>query len=203
MLGDRPHMEVAYSTLFSLPGTPVMRYGDEIGMGDDLTLNERDAVRTPMQWTAERNGGFSTAEKTFLPAISEGVWSYEHVNVEAQRRDPNSLLRWTGHMVRLRKECPEIGWGKYEILDPGCREILAIRYDWQGSSLLILHNFDAHPHIAYLDIGLAGYDRLSDLINDDVVSVSRSGKVEVAVAAFGYRWFRIGPLNYALQRNGP
>lgn len=202
MLGDRPHLELAYSVLFSLPGTPVLRYGDEIGMGDDLSLNERDAVRTPMQWTAERNGGFSTAEKTFLPAIAEGVWSYERFNVEAQRRDSGSLLRWTGAMVRLRKECPEIGWGSYDILDPGCPEILALRYDWQGSSLLILHNFDSHPHVAQLNLGRTGCDRLSDLLEDDVVPVARSGRVEVTLDAFGYRWFRVGALNYALQRNG-
>lgn len=202
MLGDRPHLELAYSVLFSLPGTPVLRYGDEIGMGDDLSLNERDAVRTPMQWTAERNGGFSTAEKTFLPAIAEGVWSYERFNVEAQRRDSGSLLRWTGAMVRLRKECPEIGWGSYDILDPGCPEILALRYDWQGSSLLILHNFDSHPHVAQLNLGRTGCDRLSDLLEDNVVPVARSGRVEVTLDAFGYRWFRVGALNYALQRNG-
>lgn len=202
MLGDRPHLELAYSVLFSLPGTPVLRYGDEIGMGDDLSLNERDAVRTPMQWTAERNGGFSTAEKTFLPAIAEGVWSYERFNVEAQRRDSGSLLRWTGAMVRLRKECPEIGWGSYDILDPGCPEILALRYDWQGSSLLILHNFDSHPHVAQLNLGRTGCDRLSDLLEDNVVPVARSGRVEVTLDAFGYRWFGVGALNYALQRNG-
>jgi maltose alpha-D-glucosyltransferase / alpha-amylase len=200
MLGDRSHLELAYSLLYSLPGTPVMRYGDEIGMGEDLSLNERDAVRTPMQWSAEKNGGFSRAEKTYLPVVSEGVWSYERVNVEAQRRDPGSLLTWTGRMIRLRKECPEIGWGSYEVLDPRCDEVLVMRYDWRGNSLLIVHNFDHQPREAVIDVGMPGCERLSDLLHDEEVPISRSGRVNLSLDAFGYRWFRVGPLNYALHR---
>ncbi|HEX6923927.1 MAG TPA: alpha-amylase family protein [Longimicrobiaceae bacterium] len=192
MLGDRPHLELAYSVLFSLPGSPILRYGDEIGMGDDLTLKERDAVRTPMQWSAERNAGFSAAEKTYLPVVSEGVWSYERVNVEAQRRDPDSLLSWTSRMIRLRKECPEIGWGTFEILDPGCDEVLALRYDWRGNSVLVLHNFDYSPREADLRIGLPGHDRLTDLLDDEEVPVNKSGRATIPMNAFGYRWFRVG-----------
>lgn len=116
MLGDRSHIELAYSLLFALPGTPVMRYGDEIGMGDDLSLNERDAVRTPMQWSSEPNGGFTNAQKAERPLIESGPFSYREVNVDRQRRDPNSLLNWTVRMIRLRKECPEIGWGEWTAL---------------------------------------------------------------------------------------
>src|SRR5690606_14184906 len=192
MLGDRPHLELAYSALFSLPGSPILRYGDEIGMGDDLTLKERDAVRTPMQWSAERNAGFSAAEKTYLPVVSEGVWSYERVNVEAQRRDPDSLLSWTSRMIRLRKECPEIGWGTFEILDPGCDEVLALRYDWRGNSVLVLHNFDYGPRAANLRVGLPGHDRRTDLLDDEEVPVNKSGRATIPMNAFGYRWFRVG-----------
>ena len=200
MLGDRPHLELAYSLLFALPGTPVMRYGDEIGMGDDLSLTERDAVRTPMQWSADRHGGFSLAEKTYLPSISAGVWSYERVNVEAQRRDPGSLLTWTGRMIRLRKECPEIGWGSFEVLDPGCDEVLALRYAWRGNALLLLHNFDAQPREAKLKLRRSGAERLSALLHQEEVPVAKSGAVTVPLEALGYRWFRVGPLNYALHR---
>src|SRR5205823_2938193 len=115
MLGNRAQFELAYSLMFSLPGTPVLRYGDEIGMGDNLSLPERNSVRTPMQWSDDAQGGFSVATKTILPVISKGPWNYERVNVEAQRRDLNSLLNWTERMVRLRKECPEFGWGDYRI----------------------------------------------------------------------------------------
>ena len=119
MPGDRRHLELAYSLLFSLPGTPVIRYGDEIGMGEDLNLNERDSVRTPMQWSDEAQAGFSAAQSTIHPVITTGEYDYKQVNVEAQRRNPNSLLNWTGHMIRLRKECPEIGWGSCEISADG------------------------------------------------------------------------------------
>jgi maltose alpha-D-glucosyltransferase/alpha-amylase len=200
MLGDRPHLELAYSAMFSLPGTPVLRYGDEIGMGDDLSLKERDAVRTPMQWSAERNGGFSTAEKTYLPAVSGGVWGYERVNVEAQRRDPDSLLSWTARMIRLRKECPEIGWGSWEILRTGSPHVLALRYDWRGSSLVAVHNFDHAPHEARLRLQGEGADRLTDLCADSEARSGAGGTHRVALDAYGYHWFRVGGTNYALQR---
>src|SRR5688500_1876424 len=116
MLGDRRHLELAYSVMFSLPGTPVIRYGDEIGMGDDQTLPERDAVRTPMQWSDEPQAGFSTASKIVHPVIADGVWDRRRVNVEEQPRDPKSLFTGTARMSRLRKECPEIGWGTWKLL---------------------------------------------------------------------------------------
>ena len=201
MLGDRPHLELAYSLLFSLPGTPVMRYGDEIGMGDDLSLKERDAVRTPMQWSSERNAGFSDADSTFLPVISEGIWRFERVNVEAQRRDPDSLLNWTGRMIRLRKECPEIGGGRYDVLDPGCDGVLALRYNLGRNSLLIMHNFEHHPHEVSLTLDGIHHDRLTDLLTDETVAVTKSGTATLSLDAYGYRWFRIGPLDYALHRD--
>ena len=119
MLGNRPQLELAYSLLFTLPGTPVIRYGDEIGMGDDLALKERLTVRTPMQWSDEPQGGFSTAEKTVLPVIDTGVYAFGNVNVAVQRRDPDSLLNWTERLIRMRKECPEIGWGSCKVLHTG------------------------------------------------------------------------------------
>ncbi|HEX7240077.1 MAG TPA: alpha-amylase family protein [Longimicrobiaceae bacterium] len=200
MLGDRPHLELAYSLMFSLPGTPVIRYGDEIGMGDDLTLKERDAVRTPMQWSAERNGGFSTAEKTYCPAISGGVWGYERVNVEAQRRDPGSLLNWTARLIRLRKECPEIGWGEWKILNTGSPHVLAMRYDWRGNSLVTVHNFDHEPHEVRLRPGVEGGDLLTDLWAEGESRADAGGAHRIVLDAFGYRWFRVGGLGYALRR---
>ena len=200
MLGDRAHLELAYSVMFSLPGTPVLRYGDELGMGDDLTLKERDAVRTPMQWSAERNAGFSTADETYCPVIAGGVWGHERVNVEAQRRDPASLLNWTARMIRLRKECPEIGWGSWEILDTGSPHVLAMRYDWRGNSLLVLHNFDRRPHEVRIDPGVEGGGLLADLRVDAEIRASDDGTHRIALDAFGYQWFRVGGLGYALTR---
>ncbi|HEX2095155.1 MAG TPA: alpha-amylase family protein [Longimicrobiaceae bacterium] len=199
MLGDRPHIELAYSVMFSLPGTPVIRYGDEIGMGDDLTLKERDAVRTPMQWSAEPNAGFSLAERTYCPAIRSGVWGYERVNVEAQRRDPGSLLNWTARMIRLRKECPEIGWGSWRLLRTGSPHVLAMRYDWRGSSVVVVHNFDTSPREVRIRPDVEGGDRLTDLLREEESRADR-GTHRIALDAFGYRWFRVGGPNYALRR---
>ncbi len=200
MLGDRPQLELANSLLFSLPGTPVIRYGDEIGMGDDLDLPERDAVRTPMQWSAEPQGGFSTAAKTVEPVIDDGVWGRGRVNVEAQRRDPDSLLNWTARMIRLRKECPEIGWGSWEILDTGCPQALAMRYDWRGNSLVTVHNFDTRPHELLVRPGVEGGERLVSLLAEEESLADEKGVHRLVVGAFGYGWYRVGGLNYALRR---
>lgn len=199
MLGDRRHMELAYSLMFSLPGTPVIRYGDELAMGDDLSLEGRDAVRTPMQWADEACAGFSTAKKPIHPVIEEGPWSYHRVNVEAQRRDPDSFLNWTASMIRLRGECPEIGWGECTILDTKSPHVLALRYDRRGNSVLAVHNFDGHPHEVELDVGIEGAQRLSNLIVDEDVAATESGRFSLALDAYGYRWLRVGGLNYAAQ----
>ena len=144
MLGnDRRQLELAFSLLFSLPGTPMMQYGDEIGIGDNLRLPERECARTPMQWTAEPHGGFSRAQKVVRPVIDDAVYGYERVNVAAQRRDPDSLLNWTERMIRTRKECPEISWGDFAVLRTNAPEVLAMRYDWRDTSLVTLHNFSS------------------------------------------------------------
>ena len=145
MLGDQHQLGLAYSLLFSLPGTPVLRYGDEIGMGDDLCLPERYPIRTPMQWSEDHLAGFSTAEKPVRGVIKDGPYKYEQVNVEKQRRDNNSLLNWMIRMIRLRKQCPEIGWGDWQILKTDSPSVLVMRYDWRGNSLVIVHNFDERP----------------------------------------------------------
>jgi maltose alpha-D-glucosyltransferase / alpha-amylase len=201
MLGDRKHVELAYSLLFSLPGTPVMRYGDEIGMGDDLALPERDAVRTPMQWSEEEQAGFSTAKKTVHPVIDRGVWDYRHVNVESQQRDARSLFNWTARMVRLRKECPEIGWGEYTVLGTGSSDVLALRYDWRGNSIIVIHNFADHPRAVRIRPGVDDGERLVDLLNEEENRANKSGVHSISLDAFGYRWFRVGGLNYALRRS--
>lgn len=148
MLGNQRQLELAYSVMFSLPGTPVIRYGDEIGMGDDLSLKERVSVRTPMQWTADPQAGFSTSAKTVHPVIAKGPYRYNQVNVEAQRRDPSLSVKlsWTAGMIRLRKEYPEVGWGDWKLLPSGSPSVLAMRYDGRGNSLLIVHNFDQKAH---------------------------------------------------------
>src|SRR6185437_6584884 len=137
--GDRRRIELAYSLMLTLPGTPVIRYGDEIGMGDNLKLPERNCARTPMQWSTEPQGGFTKSEKPLLPVISGGPYGFEHVNVAAQRREPNSLLNWTERAVRMRKEIPEIGWGDFAVLTTGTNDVFALRYDWRNNAVVFLH----------------------------------------------------------------
>jgi len=188
MLGSRQQQELAYSLMFSLPGTPVIRYGDEIGMGDNLALKERAAVRTPMQWSAEKGAGFSEAEKPVHPVIEDGFYSYQHVNVENQRRDPGSMLNWMTALIRLRKECPEIGWGEWEILETGVSTVLGICYTWKGCSVLAFHNFSEKP--TEVIIKKKGKDRLVDLMKNEEIEPSPKSQYAIPLSSYGYRWFR-------------
>jgi maltose alpha-D-glucosyltransferase/alpha-amylase len=132
---DRRRLELAFSLLFTLPGTPMLQYGDEIGLGDDLSLPERECARTPMQWSSDRNGGFSTSRRPVRPVISDPIYGYTRVNVEAQRRDPQSLLNWMERKIRMRRECPEISWGDWKIVDARRPGVLVMQYDWRDHRL--------------------------------------------------------------------
>ena len=201
--GDRRRMELAYSLMFTLPGTPVLRYGDELGMGDDLGLPERVCARTPMQWSTEPQGGFTTSDKPVVPVISEGPYGYQHVNAAVQRRDPNSMLNWTERIVRMRKEVPEIGWGEYEVLPVRDPAILAVRYDWRNNSVLFVHNLSDTPREVALSTGLAGPQGrvLINLLTENHSNAAEDGKHHVLLEAYAYRWYRVGGLDYLLKRS--
>src|SRR5712672_4216645 len=157
--GDRRRIELAYSLMFTLPGTPVIRYGDELGMGDDLSLPERTSARTPMQWSDEPNAGFTKNARPVVPVIKTGAFGYEHVNVAQQRRNPNSMLNWTERIIRMRKEVPEIGWGDYQAIPTRDHAILVIRYDWRNNSVLFVHNLDARPREIVFSAGVGDAGR--------------------------------------------
>src|SRR3569832_128296 len=140
--GVRGRVELAFSLMCTLPGTPVIRYGDEIGMGDNLALPARNCARTPMQWSNEPHAGFTESERPCSPVIHDGAYGFEHVNVANLRRDPGSLLNWTERIIRMRKEVPEIGWGDFKIVPPRAPCVLAMRYDWRNNSVLFVHNLD-------------------------------------------------------------
>jgi maltose alpha-D-glucosyltransferase / alpha-amylase len=201
--GDRRRIELAYSLMFTLPGTPVLRYGDELGMGDDLSLPERECARTPMQWSAEPHAGFTQNNKPITPVISEGPFGFAHVNAAHQRRDPNSLLNWTERIVRMRKEVPEIGWGDFEILDTKDPAVLAIRYDWRNNSALFVHSFAGTPREVSFRVGLAGGagEMLVNLLSEDHSQAGRTGRHQFLLEAYGYRWFRVGGLDDLLKRS--
>ena len=200
MQGDRRRLELAYSLMMTLPGTPVLRYGDEIGMGDNLDLPERNSVRTPMQWSDEPQAGFTESDKPVIPVISEGPYGFSHVNVAAQKRDPNSLMDWTERIIRMRKELPEIGWGDFSILATGKPEVLAIRYDWRNNSVLFVHNLSAIPTEVKFGARARIKGELVNVLSDEHTSRDASGKYCMLLEPYGYRWFRIGGLDYLLKR---
>jgi maltose alpha-D-glucosyltransferase / alpha-amylase len=201
--GDRRRMELAYSLMFTLPGTPVIRYGDELGMGDDLRLPERTCARTPMQWSTEPHAGFTKSNKPIVPVLDEGPYGYEHVNAAAQRRDANSMLNWTERLIRMRKEVPEIGWGDFEVLKTGTPAVFAMRYDWRNNSTLFVHNLDSKPHEISFSTGIKG-DKgklLVNLLADNHSWADKQGQHNMLLEAYGYRWFRVGGLDYLLRRS--
>ena len=200
--GDRRRLELAYSLMLSLPGTPVVRYGDEIGMGDDLTLPERNCARTPMQWSTEPHGGFTAGDSPVLPVISGGPYGFEQVNVASQRRSPDSMLNWMERMLRMRKEMPEVGWGTFRVIDAGTPAVLALRYDWRGVGVLFVHNLAALPlEVAFQPAveGLRG-GVLVNVLSDDHSEPDEAGMHHVVMEPYGYRWYRIGGLDHVLRR---
>ncbi len=203
MLGNKQQSQLAYSLMFSLPGTPVIRYGDEIGMGDRLDLEERNAVRTPMQWSDAPHAGFSEAsstEKLVHPVVDEGPFSYHKVNVENQRRTPDSMLNWMTTLIRLRQECTEIGWGEWKILPTGENHVLAIHYNHKGSSLVILHNFDHKAHEVEITPEKKQETTLVDLMNKEESHSDSKGMHRISLKAYGYRWYRAGDLSHLMHK---
>jgi maltose alpha-D-glucosyltransferase/alpha-amylase len=200
--GDRRRLELAYSLMLTLPGTPVIRYGDEIGMGDDLSLPERNCARTPMQWSTEPNGGFTKSDRPITPVICDGAYGYPHTNVADQRRDPNSLLNWMERMIRMRKEVPEIGWGDFSFIATGQREVLAMRYNWRNNTVLFLHNLCSRPlEVRFLLKEDAEKDCvLVNLLSNDHSQPGANDEHCVVLEPYGYRWYRVGGLDYILKR---
>lgn len=195
MLGSRKHTELAYSLMFSLPGTPVIRYGGEIGMGDDLELEERNSVRTSMHWSGNNRAGFSKAKKLAQPVIEEGPYSYKHVNVADQRADPKSLFHWMMKLIQLRRECPEIGNGDWKILDVNCGPVLAIQYQWKSKTMIALHNFDIYPQEITLNMKQNPEARFVDMLDENEDFPVEKGKHKITLEAYGYRWLRLGTMD--------
>jgi maltose alpha-D-glucosyltransferase/alpha-amylase len=181
----------------------VIRYGDEIGMGDNLELPERNCARTPMQWSTEPHAGFTESDRPFLPAIDKGPYGYGHVNVAEQRRDPNSMLNWTERIIRMRKEVPEVGWGDFKVIATRDPAVLVIRYDWRNNSVLFVHNLDEKPREVSFVVGLPGdaAKLLVNLLTEDHSRANERGKHTLLLEAYGYRWYRVGGLDYLLKRS--
>ncbi|MGM0930709.1 MAG: alpha-amylase family protein [Actinomycetota bacterium] len=197
--GDPRHIRMVYSLLFSLPGTPVLYYGEEIGMGENLDADGRLAVRTPMQWTDGPNAGFSTAEsEQLISPIVDGGFGPQFVNAAQAKRDPDSLWNFMATLIKRYRECPELGWGHFEILEQPEKSVLAHRCTWEESSMVLLHNLSPDPVTVELD--LATEDRpaemlrgvlLLDLLGDADVKIAEDGTCTLPLEGFGYKWLRL------------
>ncbi|HEY0738927.1 MAG TPA: alpha-amylase family protein [Herpetosiphonaceae bacterium] len=196
--GDQRRIAMAYSLMFTLPGAPVLRYGEEIGMGDDLSLPERESIRTPMQWSAEGNAGFSKAPKEWLarPIIEDDEYGYRKINVADQRRDKDSLLNKIERMIRTRKICPEFGWGTWEILKGGEPSVFAQRYEWQGGVVIAVHNLADESCSVTLDLSDYDAGHLIDLLSDQDYQRFDGGEHTLKLEGYGYRWFRVDGLRH-------
>lgn len=184
-------MKLAYSLLFSMPGTPLIRYGDEIGMGDDLSLEGRTSVRTPMQWSGMKNGGFSSAAETELvpPVISKGAFSFEKINVLKMQHDGDTLLNWIEQLIITRKQCAEIGAGKLEVLKSSHDPVLVHRFSWNGTWLYCIHNLADMKFICNKkDHGIEA-GKIFDVLSD--ASPYEDNDLEISINPFGFRWIRI------------
>jgi maltose alpha-D-glucosyltransferase/alpha-amylase len=193
--GAGRRLRLAFSLLLTLPGTPILVYGDELGMGDDLSLPERRSVRPAMQWSGEANGGFSPAPRNTLaaPVIAGGEFGYGRVNVADQERDPGSLLSWMRRALAARRACPAFGRGAWRVLETDERCALAVRFAWQGTTVVALHNLADRPCAVGLDPDGAGGGPLVDLFADRAYAPVERGGSAVALDGYGYRWLRSSP----------
>jgi maltose alpha-D-glucosyltransferase/alpha-amylase len=190
---DRARIELANSLLFTLTGSPVIYYGDEIGMGDNVWLDDRDGVRTPMQWTAGTNAGFSTAEPSSLycPLIDGQPYGYRRINVEAQHADPASLLSKMREMIRVRRRSSALSRGEVRFMESQNRTVLAYLRAYDDEVVLCVNNLSAQPQIVEFDLhDLAGAEP-TDLFTGDALPPVSGAPYQLSLPRYGYHWLRL------------
>ncbi|MGA2127751.1 MAG: maltose alpha-D-glucosyltransferase, partial [Xanthobacteraceae bacterium] len=188
---DRRRVELMNCLLLSMPGTPVIYYGDEIGMGDNIHLGDRDGVRTPMQWAPDRNGGFSRADPAalVLPAVMDPLYGFESTNVEAQSRDPHSLLNWMRRMLSVRRQHQAFGRGSLRFLYPKNRKILAYLREWDGETMLCVANVARSPQAVELDLSEFAGRVPIELNNGSLFPPIGQLTYLLTLAPYGFYWF--------------
>jgi len=191
--GDPRRVRMAYSLMFSLPGTPTLYYGEEIGMGEDLAAPGRMAVRTPMQWGPGRNGDFSSAPPSrLIQRVVPDGYGPTHVNFADQEHDPDSLWAFMRELISIRRRRPELGWGDFEVIDAGEPAVLAHRVTLPDSAVVTVHNFTADPVAVSLSGALTEDDVVEDLLDGEATVVHR-GDLQVPLEGYGFRWYRVRP----------
>ncbi|MEX0966147.1 MAG: maltose alpha-D-glucosyltransferase [Bacteroidia bacterium] len=190
---DRRKIELMNVLLFSLPGTPVIYYGDEIGMGDNFYLGDRDGVRTPMQWSADRNAGFSSANphKLYLPVIIDPQYKYEAVNVESEQMNASSLLWWMKRVIRMRKQFAAFGRGDIQFLSPANSKVIAFTRSYEDETILVVANLSRFPQEAGLEL-----EDFEDYSPVEVFSRNKFSRISdqlyrFTLAPYGYYWFQL------------
>jgi glycosidase len=179
--------------MFSLPGTPVLFYGEEIGMGENLDIPGRLSVRTPMQWSSGPNGGFSTADRRRLTRpLPSGLFGPERVNVEAQRRDPASFWWFMRDLIRRYREIPQTGWATVRVLKQPIRPVLAHACVAEGRTVMVaLHNLGPDRYAVPLTLELPDGARLVGVVGPEEELVPTRGRIDAEIDGYGYRWLRV------------
>jgi maltose alpha-D-glucosyltransferase/alpha-amylase len=201
----RRRIELMNSLLFTLPGTPILYYGDEIGMGDNIYLGDRDGVRTPMQWNGDRNAGFSRADtaRLYSPVITDPVYGYQAINVEAQERTPSSLLRWMKRMIGIRKRYPVFGRGDITFLHPANSKVLVYTRRYRDQHVLIVNNLSRFVQPVELDLSRYNGALPVEMIGETVFPAIGDLPYFVTIGPHSFYWFRLElPEGHPLRGEG-
>jgi maltose alpha-D-glucosyltransferase / alpha-amylase len=190
--GNRERMELIYCIMFSLPGLPLINYGEEIAMGDDLKLEGRESLRTIMQWDEHNNAGFSDVSKDKLvhPVIDFGDYDFRKVNVSRQQKDPGSFFNWMARLISTRKHSPQLSFGKCVIVKNNTKSVLSFYNLWGTDVVILLHNLANEDHVLKLDIQDKKFGSLSELFSNKIYTDVEDILDEIEISAYGYRWFK-------------
>jgi maltose alpha-D-glucosyltransferase/alpha-amylase len=190
---DRRRIELLNALLFSLPGAPIVYYGDEIGMGDNIYLYDRNGVRTPMQWNMDRNAGFSRADaaRLYAPVIADPLFGYLSVNVEAQERSSSSLLHWIKDLIKLRKSLPVLGLGDLSFIACDNLKVLAFVRSWENEHILCVNNLSQSAQAADLDLRAYAGQTPVDVFGGASFPPIDEQPYRVMLGPYGYYWLRL------------
>jgi maltose alpha-D-glucosyltransferase/alpha-amylase len=206
---SRAELELAHALLFALPGSPFLYYGDEIGMGDNIWLPDRDASRTPMQWTPDRNAGFSTADpgKVYLPVVQSLVYNYGHINVESQLAQSRSLLHWIRNVIHVRKAHPTFGLGTINVLRTNHESVLAFVREYEGSGsqfgdsperILCVFSFAHNPVTVQIEAAdYAGANTFDLFGGSQFPTVGEDGVLTLSLGTQSFYWLHVGDPRFA------
>src|SRR5258705_8818201 len=188
---DRRKIELMNSLLFSLPGTPIIYYGDEIGMGDNIYLGDRNGVRTPMQWTSDRNGGFSRCDpaRLYLPVIMDPVYGHQSVNVEAQQRSPSSFLNWMKRLIGVRRSTSAFSPGNLRFIRPANRTVIAYVRQHENDTIVCIANLSRSAQAAEIDLSPWKGRVPMEMLGRQKFPAIGEGPYLVTLAPYGFFWF--------------